>query len=419
MAVGGSQVLSVEMEKVRKKLSMLYELEKAKFFATVEKKEVEVISERDMRIPLAIGPGGYFGYYNPDGGDLGLGDGQTYDKAVINTNHFKHAIQWNTKAQWGTDDSRKSVINLFKELMAKAMPEFRRQTENQCMTAGNGVLATVTSLSTTTLANDTITCTTDGYGVKLLRKGQRVLVYDSALAAPRSATPAKIIGYDIVNKKIQLDATVALIAPGDVILPEGLSGANPVGLFGVPYHVSNATTGQWLGLPRATTPEIQSNRVNAASAALAPAMARRAINSIGDRLGMDNKTSLTAWMHPCQVQAYEALGQQIMQINKAVNEEGLNLFFSENMRLAGAPISISYVWNKTRIDFLTPDHWGRAELTPIDYYTVEGRKLFELRGASGGVATSQIFYIVASWNLFCDCPPAQAYIDNLQVPTGY
>src|SRR6185436_15070417 len=107
-------------------------------------------------------------------------------------------IQWNTKAQWGTDDSRKSVINLFKELMAKAMPEFRRQTESQCMTAGNGVLGTITSLSTTTLTNDTLTMTTDGYGVKLLRKGQRINIYDSALAASKTATPVKIIGFDLV-----------------------------------------------------------------------------------------------------------------------------------------------------------------------------------------------------------------------------
>jgi hypothetical protein len=287
------------------------------------------------------------------------------------------------------------------------------------MTAGNGVLATITSLSTTTLTNDTITCTTDGYGIKLLRKGQRINIYDSALAATKTATPVKIIGYDLVNKRIIVDATVATIAPGDLILPEGLTGANPVGLFGVPYHVQNSTVGAWLGLPRATTPEVQANRVNAAAAALAPAFARRAINAIGDRLGMDNKTPLTAWMHPCQVQAYEALGQLVSIINKEASEQGLNLFFSENMRLAGAPIKPNFVWNKTRIDFLTNDHWGRAELTPIDYYTVEGRKIFELRGPSGGVATSQIFYIVASWNLFCDCPPAQAYIDNLLVPTGY
>lgn len=415
-----NNVLAVEMEKVRKKLSVLYELESAKFFSTVEKKDVEVISERDMRIPLAMGPGGYFGYYDPAGGDLGIGDGQTYDKAVINTNHFKHAIQWNTKAQWATDDSRKAVINLFKELMAKAMPEFRRQTESQCMTAGTGVLATVTTLTTTTVTNDTIACTTDGYGIKLLRKGQRIQIYDSTLATNRTPSgPVKIIGYDLVNKKITVDAIVTGITAGDFIVPEGLAGANPVALFGVPYHVSNSTAGSWLGLTRSTTPEVLANRVNASSAALSPSFARRAINAIGDRLGMDNKTALTAWMHPCQVQAYEALGQLVSIINKQASDEGLNLFFSENMRLAGAPVKPNFMWDKKRIDFLTNDHWGRAELHPIDYYQVDGKKIFEMRGPSGGVAASQIFYIVASWNLFCDCPPAQSYIDNLLVPTGY
>src|SRR6185436_18243454 len=107
---------------------------------------------------------------------------------------------------------------LFTELMAKAMPEFRRQTEAQCMTNGTGVIGTVTSLATTTLTNDTLTFTTDGYGVKLMRKGQRITIYDSALAAPKNATPVKIIAYDLVNKKIVVDATVAAIAPGDVVV---------------------------------------------------------------------------------------------------------------------------------------------------------------------------------------------------------
>jgi len=420
MAVNSNYVLGTEMEKVRKKLPMLYELDQAKFFSSVEKKDTEVISERDMRIPLAMSPGGYFGYYDPDGGDLGIGDGNKWDKAVINTNHFKHAIQWNTKAQWGTDDSRKAVINVFKELMAKAMPEFRRQTESQCMTNGTGVLATVTTLSTTTLTNDTIACTTDGFGVKLLRKGQRVQIYDSTLATNRTASgPVKIIGYDLVNKTIQVDATVSGITAGDYILPEGLVGANPTALYGIPYHVSNSTSGSWLSFTRSTTPEVLANRVNAGGSTLAPSFARRAINAIGDRIGMDNKTPLTAWMHPCQVQAYEALGQLVSVIHKQAKEEGLDLFFNENMRLAGAPIKPSYMWDKKRIDFLTSNHWGRAEMHPIGFYEVEGRKIFEIRGASGGVVTSQVFYIVASWNLFCDCPPAQSYIDNLAVPTGY
>lgn len=417
--VTSTQVLATELEKVRTKLPLLYDLDD-QFYTSIEKKQVEVISERDMRIPLAIRPGGYFGYYDPQGGDLGVGDGPSWDKAVINTNHFKYAVQWTKQAEYGTNDSRKAVINLFKELMAKAMPEFRRQSDSQCMTAGNCVLATATTLTTVTLTNDTVACTTDGFGVRLLRYGQRVNIYDSTLATNRTAAgPAKIIGLDLVNKKITLDRTVAGITAGDLILPEGVSGASPVGLFGVPYHVSGSTSGSWLGFTRSTTPEIVSNQINASSASLALPFARIAINRIADRLGIDSNTKMAAWMHKCQVQAYEQLGQLVSVINKSAKDEDLDLYFNDNMRLAGVPIQQSMSWDKTRIDFLTTDSWGRAELNPVGYHEVDGRKIFEMRGSSGGVAASQIFYIVASWNLFCDNPAAQAYISSLAVPAGY
>jgi hypothetical protein len=53
------------------------------------------------------------------------------------------------------------------------------------------------------------------------------------------------------------------------------------------------------------------------------------------------------------------------------------------------------------------------------FYDVDGRKVFEIRGASGGVAASQVYYIVASFNLFVNNPAACVYIDQLAVPAGY
>lgn len=412
--VNSTSVLGTELEKVRTKVPVLYDND-AFFYANVEKKEVENISERDMRIPLALRPGGNFGYWDPSDGDLGDGDGPFWDKAVINTVHIKLGIQWTTKAQWGTDSSRKAVINLFRELMAKAMPEFRRQSDNQCMTAGNGVLATVTSASGGGVTN--VICKTDGYGVRLLRFGQRVNVYDSTLATNRTAAgPVKITYLDLPTATIKLESAVTGITATDVIVPEGYA-AGAV-LYGVPYHVSNSTSGTWLGFTRSDTPEILANRVNANTSSLALPYPRLAINLIGDRIGMEQRKGLVAWMHPCQVQAYEQLGQLVSIIQKQAKEENLDMYF-DGMRMAGASIKQSYSWDKKRIDFLTNNNWGRAELHPAGFYEVDGRKIFEMRGNSGGVRASQIFYLVASWNLWCDNPAAQAYIDNLTVPTGY
>ncbi|HEU4638240.1 MAG TPA: hypothetical protein VFS84_05270, partial [Candidatus Binatia bacterium] len=78
-----------------------------------------------------------------------------------------------------------------------------------------------------------------------------------------------------------------------------------------------------------------------------------------------------------------------------------------------------FSWDKTRIDFIANDAWGRAEMHPVGFYTVDGRRIFEIRGASGGVATSQIFYLCASFNFFVRNPAEVAFIYGLTVPAGY
>lgn len=411
-----TDVLNAEIERVRPKVPTLYDYDDG-YYATVSKKPVERISGRDMRIPLALNPGGYFGYADFNGGDLGVGGGLAWDKAVINTNSFKYALQWTWKSELETDDTRKAVVNAFRELMKKAMPEFRRQSDNQCLTNGDGSIGTITTVAGGGVTS--ITCTTDGFGVRLMRKGQRVNIYDSTLATQRTASgPVEITYLDIEAKTIKLASAVAGITATDKIVPEGLNGANPVGLYGVYYHNNSASTGTWLGMNRADYPQIRANAVDAGGGAYALPYGRLAISKIGDRLGIDRKTKLTAWMHPCQVEAYEQLGQLVTVINKQAKDEDLNLYFDAK-RIAGAPIKQHYSWDKTRMDFLTDDTWGRAELKSPGFFTQGGRKVFEMRGPSGGVATSQVFYLVAAWNLFTDNPAGQTAITNLQVPEGY
>lgn len=419
-AMTESQVLGVEMEKVNPKVSVLFDRDDT-FYADIEKsKNVEKVSARDMRVPLELRPGGYFGHYDPDGGDLGSGAGPTWDKGTVPVVHLKYAIQWTKKSEWATDDSRKAVVNTFRHLMAKAMKNWRRHVDALCMTDGTGVLGVVSAVSTAA-GVDTITLNTDGYGARLLRYGQKYNVYDTTLATNRTAGSEKeITFYDGPNKQIKGAATTGIIV-GDKIVVSGVTATPPVSMYGVPYHSSASATGSWMGLDRATVPEIRGNRVNAGTTALALAYARLALNKIGDRLGMDEVSkSLVAWMHPCQKQAYEALGQLAQHVNRTGSKDpGLSLYFNDDMQIAGCPIRTSFSWDKTRIDFIVRDVWGRAEMQPAGFYEVDGRKIFELRGPSGGVAASQVFYLCASFNLFNMNPVAGSYIDALTVPSGY
>src|SRR5574343_203114 len=164
MAGASSQVLATEVERVSSILPTLFERDDT-FFASIEKRPVEVISERNMRIPLELRPGGKPGHWNPDGGALGRGDMPTYDKAEINTVHLIHRLEFTTKREWATDSQRKAIVNTFRRDLASGMQQFRRFVDALCMTGGNGVLGTVTSVANSG-GYDTYTLNTDGFGAK-------------------------------------------------------------------------------------------------------------------------------------------------------------------------------------------------------------------------------------------------------------
>lgn len=420
MAVNENQIVATELEHVDEVLPTLFDRDDT-FFSKLEKRPVIKVSNRAMRVPIELRPGGDFAHFDPDGGDLGVGDGQTYDVATLQPAHLRQAIQWTKKAEWATDDRRKAIIDLVRTLTSKAMAEFRRNLDSISMTAGNGVIGTINTVATTTITNDTynLTTATDGFNARLLRFGMRINIYDSTLATQRTVgTLPKIIFYDLANKQIRVDQTIAGVTGTDKIVVAGLSGATPTSIFGVQYHHSNASTGTWLGFNRANTPEIRANRV-AAGGGFAVAFARLAMNKVGDRVGKDAQKKVFAFMHPCQQQAYEAQGQLVNVIYKEAKEQGLNLYYNDKMQMAGAPVETGYSQDKTRIDFIYSETWGRAEMHPCKFYDVDGRKIFELRGASGGVATSQVFYITASFQEFVRNPAACVYIDTLTIPSGY
>lgn len=416
MAVVESQVAATELERVRPKVVTVFERQD-KFYSRVAKRgDVEKVSNRQMRAPLELRPGGSFQYWNPDGGDLGRGGGPTFDKALISCVFMSENIEYTKLTQYSTDDPRKAVQNAVRKLTATALDEMRRQLEGQCQQSGNGVLGTLSAVSTTS-GVDTYTLNTDGFGAKLIRYGQTVQLYDTTLATLRGSGVVSM--HDVENKQISVTPAISGAIATDKIVVAGISSPSSLpALLGVPYHHNGDSSGTWLGFTRSTTPEIRSNRVNASGASLDLPMPRLAMNKITNRMGDDFAAKPTAWMHPCQKQAYEEIGQLVSVIQKMAKEEGLDMYF-DRMQMAGAPVEASNMWNQKRIDFVNSAVWARAEILPIGFYTTDGRRIFEIRGASGGVAAAEIFYMVVGMQTFVTNPAATAYIDDLAVPSGY
>ena len=415
MAVVESNVSALELERVIPKIRVLFERDD-KFYANIKKRDVEVISTRQMRVPLEIRPGGSFQYFSPDGGDLGRGGGPTWDKAVLTSVFVSENIEYTKLTQWSTNTDRKSITNAVKRLTATALDELRRQLDAQLMQSGNGVIGTIGTVATAA-GVDTYTLDSDGFGARLMRYGQVVQVFDTTLATNRGK--GTITLWDVENATIDVTPAIAGAVATDVLVVDGISSpASLPALFGVPYHHSNASTGTWLGFSRASTPEIRSNRVNAGNSALSLPLPRLAINKIGNRVGLDNNFKPNAWLHPAQKQAYEDIGQAVVMIQKQAKEEGLNMYF-DRMQFAGAPDKPSFNWDKTRIDFVSDEVWGRGEILPVGFYTTDGRRIFEIRSSSGGVTAADIFYMVCGMQTFVSNPAATSYIDSLAVPSGY
>lgn len=416
MAVVELNVNALELEKVVPKIATAFERDD-KFFANIKKRDVHKISNRQMRVPIALRPGGKFKYYNADGGGLGRGGGPTWDKAVLTSVFLVEATEYTKLTEWSTNSDSKAIENAPKKMIADSLDELRRQLDSQMMGNGTGVVGTVTT-DTPAGGSNVIVLQSDGFGARLVRYNQDVQVFDVNLTTNRGSGTITFLDAD--TNTIHITPQIASVAPTDVLVVDGI--ASPLSLpaiYGVPYHHSSSSTGTWLGFPRSSTPEIRANRVNGNSNAFALPLARLAINKIGNRVGIDNNFAPNAWMHPAQQQAYEEIGQLVSFIQKQPKDEALNMYFGGQMQMAGSTVKPSFSWDKTRIDFVTDSVWGRGEILPIGFYTSDGRNIFEIRDSVGGVATSEIFYMTIGMQAFVNNPAACAYIDSLTVPAGY
>jgi hypothetical protein len=420
-AQANANVVALQLEKVRDKVPLLYERDDILLTMIQQRGDVEKVSSRNMRLPLQVNPGGKAGSYNADGGDLGRGSGTAYDVAQVSPIFFRFAIEITKLVEYATTGRERAIENATKREVANGMKQFRAFLDKLMQTAGNGVLGTINSI-----AGATFTMAVPS-GAALVYPGQTIQIYDTTLTTNRNVAASvttTVLSADPINAQtITVDNVPTGTVATDVIVHDGLTGAQPVSLFGIKYHQNNATTGTWLNLNRATYPvQLQTPRVNAGNAALTPSNVRLAINKVRKSLGINHISKLIAYMAVEQEHAWENLGITVSQIIKEGGERSANdldLLFSGRKTMSGIPIKSSVNADQTRVDFLDLAHWGRAVLKDIDFYEVNGNTVFPIYGASGGLAASYIFYFDTAFQVWDDSPRTGAFIDTLARPSGY
>ena len=300
--------------------------------------------------------------------------------------------------------------------MKNAMAQFRSFLDKVMQTNGNGVLG-----------DDQL------HGVRARSRwrshpGRSCLLQpdDSGVRSDADDQP-RVVQRDrrgsISDATITVDSVPSGTSANDVIVHDGLTGAQPVSLFGILYHQTNATTGTWLNLNRATYPvELATPNVNANNSALTPGAVRLAINKVRKALGT-NQVQQADGLHVARARAPVGTARR----HDFADHQGRRRRARERSRsavhgektMAGVPIKSTINANSSRVDFLDLSHWGRAVMQDIDFYDVGGQTVFPIYGTSGGHRGGVHLLLRDGIPGVERSPRTGAYIDNLAIPSGY
>lgn len=388
----------------------------------MDKQESDPASNRPTRIPLLTAIQGTFQQTTIDGGDMGSTSGPVWNVATLAPYYYTGGYSYTALSQYATTGMDRSVKSVTGEVMRLSIEQYRSAQDMLMNTAGNGVIGTVTSIT-----SNTITLTTDGFKEELFYIGMNVQIYTANLVTNRGTSTVTAI--DRVAHTVTLAAAPGGTIATDLVVIGGLSGTltTQSSLFGIQYHQSDATSGLWLNLNRATISNIVTPSVNANSSTLVQGFIRAALNRIrmnlGDNFFRSEDTKLVAYMHPAQADSYEGLAITISQIFKQPSgNEGVDLMFGneDNMTMSNVPIRQSIHQDRTRIDFLCMNFWGRIVGTDTGFYkSATGQILWPVYGSSGdSLKSSWFFYLISGLQMYNRNPLSGSYIKSLALPAG-
>lgn len=409
--------LALQLEKVRRTIPQLWYNENV-FLTKLQTRDDMEVSTRPTRVPLDIQAGGNGGVVNLDGGDMGRGSAGQRAVGLLSNAYYRWAIEWSELSEVANDSSQKSIQNYVEKEVGRGMKNFRSFLDSIIQGNGSDQLDTVTAY---TAGDPSITVTSPAR----FSDQQIIQIITGAVGGAVKGT-ATISYVDYINKKLFLTAAPSFNpAANDSVLAENATNVANSGMNGIQNMQVSSTSGTFLTLNRATYPGRLTTPYQAGgNAAITPAFGRLLLNSMRIRNGVEAGVESNGffYMNLDQEAAWENTGlvitQNIMQqITGDSSQDQLKKMPPKT--LAGYPIVPSVKATQGRIDFIAQNHWFRQEILAPDFYEVDGKTVFPIYGASGGLASTKITYLVFGGNVATDDPGAGAYADGLSIPTGY
>lgn len=316
-----------------------------------------------------------------------------------------------------------SIINAVMKELADTIDSVKRFRDIfLCGGDGTGFLANITAVDT---VNKIYTLNNNDYGARLLAKGQGVDIYNGTTLLGTSNILSVNSSLGSVQT-VTVDNVPAGAAANSIIRVQGLASGSPTFTYGIPYWLSNATTGLTVGLDRSVAANnfIIANGVNAASSAITPPLLRLPMDQIKQALGVAavKNGKLKIQTHTGQKAAYEAIAGQMMTITRPDGKapSGYDLLFQGDPTVNGCEVIENIHAHMQRWDFMNTSSFGKIKWgEPPFWFTSEGRKVFQQVGTNGQITSGAASFMIDTTNYYIDNPKSQSSIYNAKQPAGY
>lgn len=405
-----------QAEYIRPKLEMLTLVSSVLYKRINVRTDVKPVSTRPARIPLQpLSQGGMkVGAF--DGQDLGLGSAPVETYGSLSCVSLLQPSQYTFLSEWANDEDTKSIQN------------YVALTHEQAPKVFAGFIDSLLALSDGSNTLDSVvSTTTNGIVVNNANafQDQQPLDIWSALGGTLRGSVV-VQSVDIANNTIWLTGAVpAGTTGGDLILASGSSGQANSGIFGLLNYNVAGNLGNFMGIPRSSFPgKFSTPNVNQGGKAMTPASVRALFAQVILALGEDRASSSELVAHG-NVEAQAAwenisLNMQQIILNQVKGDE-LTDALTKNAptAIARREFLVNPRAKPGRIDFLPLKEWWRIETRKEDLIEVEGQTAFPAYGASGGIASSVLFYLAAVIQFGTSQPRLNAYYSNFAIPTGY
>lgn len=417
MALGNNaSSFGAQAEYLRPKLELLTLVNSVLYRRINVRTDVKPVSTRPARIPLQPLTQGGMKIGQFDGQDLGLGSAPVETFGSLSCVSLLQPSQYTFLSEWANDENVKSIQNFVSLTHEQAPKVFAGFIDSLiALSDGSNTLDSVVSTTTNGLVVNNANAFQDQQPVDIW----------SALGGTFRGT-AIIQSVDIANNTIWLTAAIPSgTVANDLILASGSSGQANSGIFGLPYYYAAGNTGNFMGIQRSSFPgKFSTPNINRGGAAMTPASVRALFAQIILALGEDeaNSNDLVAHGNVEAQAAWEnvALNVQSVIWNQVKGDEAPDMLTKTAPKaIASRPFLPNPRAKVGRVDFIPLKQWWRIETRKEDYIEVEGQTAFPAYGASGGIASSVLFYLAAVIQFGTGQPRLGAFYNNFAIPTGY